>query len=466
MWPRRFAVATLACLLSAGSAAAAPPATPPNVVLITVDTLRADRLGAYGSRLHTPRIDRLAAEGCVFEQAVSPMPVTRPSHFSMFTARYPREHGVVHNDVALPPTIPTVTEAFDAAGYETAGFTAVALLDRGSGAARGFDAFSSPTGTHGEDAEAVIPRVVAWLRGRTAKAPFFLWVHLFDPHMPYAPAASFAPPSPPEVAALLPEASWDLLLERARANGGNLPAPLYERALGLYDGEVAQTDHWVGVLLDALAAAGALDGAAVVFTADHGECFEHGIFFNHTNCLYQGAVRVPLIVRAPPLVRPGERRGDVVELVDLPRTLLHLTGLPSGGFRGRALFDPAQPVAAYAVTEHPRLNARQMSGREPKSTQMSAVAGQPVHWPSMRDEHYALHEQSWKYLYVAKREELYDLASDPGESRNLAATQPERVARMRAQLREWLQVHPARASNPGPVDESLREILRALGYSD
>ena len=334
---RRLSLLVLA-LATTGVACDNAPESP-HIVLITVDTLRADRLGAYGSRsTRTPHIDALAREGVLFERAMAPIPVTKPSHFSMFTSLYPRDHGVMNNRMRLPEELPTLAGVLGEAGYDTAAFTATALLDRESGAGRGFAEFFSPR-QHSRDADRVVPLADGWLRQRSSERPFFLWVHLFDPHMPYEPPPAFRPESSPELERRLPVADWEPIAELARENGGDLPQGALERLMGLYDGEVEHVDRWIGTLREALEDRDWLDRTVVVFTADHGECFENGVFFYHSNCLYEPAVRVPLILRHPGDLPAGERRPDVVESLDLAPTLLALAGLEiPEGFVGSNLF--------------------------------------------------------------------------------------------------------------------------------
>jgi len=164
----------------------------PNVLLITVDTLRADYLGAYGSSAaRTPHIDRLAREGSLFEQAAAPMPLTRPTHASILTARYPREPGVVNNAPSLPPASWTLAEILHAEGYRTGAFVAVALLSAEAGFAQGFETYRSPNTSKERPADEVVPEALEWLAALSKDEPFFLWTHVFDPHLPYAPPAEY-----------------------------------------------------------------------------------------------------------------------------------------------------------------------------------------------------------------------------------------------------------------------------------
>src|SRR5262245_36136143 len=214
-----------------------PPAKPSAVLIVTIDPLRADRLTMYGGLVATPNIDRLALEGAWAPQADVHVPLTRPSHASLFTGRYPAEHGVRDNVSApLAADVPLLAEAFQRAGWRTAAFLASTVLDRQSGLARGFDVYSDrfENGADRRTGDRVVAEAAAWLKG---KPRFFAWVHLYDPHAPYTP-----------------------------------PEPYASRYAGRpYDGTVAWSDELVGRLLASLRDAGTLDGTLVVVTSDHGE---------------------------------------------------------------------------------------------------------------------------------------------------------------------------------------------------
>jgi arylsulfatase A-like enzyme len=437
---------------------------PPHILLITVDTLRADRLGAYGSETtRTPHIDRLAREGVLFERAVAPIPVTKPSHFSMFTSLYPRDHGVMNNRMRLPEELPTLAGVLQRGGYDTAAFTATALLDRESGAGRGFGEFFRPKGSS-RDADRVVPQADKWLRQRRSERPFFVWVHLFDPHMPYAPPHALRPASSPDMEHRLPVADWAPIAELARENGGDLPQAALERVVGLYDGEVEHVDRWIGTLRQALEDRGWLDRTVVVFTADHGECFENGVFFYHSNCLYEPAVRVPLLLRYPKQLPAGERRGDVVENLDLAPTLLTLAGLEiPGGFVGGDLFAP-RAEGGRAFVQHPLYPDRTLKARRSKLEGMTSVAGEAVVPLVVGVQQTAVRTRDWKLIQTGSETELYDLVSDPGERRNVAVEQPEVASELLGQLEQWQEDHPLEVGSPAAVNEELIEHLRALGY--
>ena len=275
----------------------------PNVLLLSIDTLRADHLGCYGgTRVATPNIDRIAAEGALFENAACPMPMTRPSLSTVHTSLHPREHGVVNNGVALAPDAVTLAEVLAGAGYATAAFTPVRLLDAASGLAQGFATYDAPR----RASRAGRPRRAAGARLARGARPGAAVLRLAAPLRP-APAVRATARSTCRARARA-RCRGGACSRPRNANDGDVPASVLERALELYAGEVAYVDHWVGEVLAKLDALGVLDDTIVVFTADHGECFDHGIFFEHSDCLYDGAAKVPLLVRYPASGRGGHAR--------------------------------------------------------------------------------------------------------------------------------------------------------------
>lgn len=404
-------------LLPAGGAAAGW-----NLLLVTLDTTRADRLGCYGHEgARTPALDGLAARGLRFTEAVTPVPMTLPAHTSLMTGLDPPQHGVRGNgDFRLGEGIPTLAERLAAGGYRTAAFVSSFVLDPRFGLDRGFATYdarleatrAAAFGQQNErGAAATTDAALAWLGGREEAAPFFLWVHYFDPHDPYAPPEPFA-------------------------------SDFREHP---YDGEIAYVDAQVARLLAALAASGDDRRTLIVAAGDHGESLgEHGELY-HSRTLYEEAVRVPLLVAAPGLVAPGGVvDGAVVSLVDVAPTVLALLGAKGlGETAGRSLLAPGAPErAVYLET----LNTYLDNG-----------------WAPL----YGLRRSDLKYIR-APRPELYDLAHDPGESRNLLPGAEERAAPLAARLEGLLAGQPgiaqvAAAAEAGS-DPEIRRRLEALGY--
>jgi len=416
-------LAGLTLVFAVGLAAwfARPPHLAParNVLLITIDTLRADHLGCYGDRsAATPVLDRLAARGVRFATAIAQAPLTAPSHASILTGRTPPRHGVRDNGTfVLPDDVPTLAGTFRAAGYETAAFVSGYPLERRYGLARGFDTYDDRF-PHGDDARAAyIERradqttavVLQWLnrRSRGSGGRWFLWVHYFDPHAPYQP--------PPESA--------------ARVAG---------RA---YDGEIAFVDTQIGVLLGRLEESGELARTLVVATADHGESLgEHGEL-THGVFVYDATLRVPLIV-AGPGVSAGLVSMTVARGIDVAPTVWDLAGVAiPPGTDGRSLRDALSgrsmsDAPAYAEALFCRLH----------------LGWAPLHaWRTSR----------WK-LVDAPRSELYALDSDPGEKLNRADQEPETRALLLRPLHAVV-AGDRWAARPA-ADAGASERLAALGY--
>jgi len=354
----------------------------------------------------------------------------------------------------------TLPDVFRQNGYQTAGFVATKLLGPGSGADQGFGTFVSPTQGQTARAEAVASLAVDWMAAQPRAQPFFLWLHLFDPHMPYEPPPAHRPQVPDPLAEALPEVSWPRLLDLAGRTDGHLPAHALTRARELYAGEVSYTDEVLGRVL---AAADRRDPPMVVaFTADHGECFDHGSFFEHSDCLYDGAIRVPLLLRYPPRIAPGRRHSHQVELLDLAPTLLDLAGVPiPPEFKGLSLMAAERGGAAFAFIQGPSYSADARRNRSRRLAQLRSVAGERVR-PLANQVQVGVRTDSWKYV-AADREELYALGSDPAERHNLASVEAEVLRTLRDRVARWLTAHPQAAGRHDASPELL-ETLGALGY--
>lgn len=408
------------------------PTLPQHVVIITIDTLRADRLGCYGNHdVTTPNMDRVAREGAIALEASVQAPLTRPSHVSIFTGLYPAQHGIRDNiSRALAPDVPTLAEAFKAAGFETAGFVSSIVLSAQSGLGRGFDEFSDRFdlgADAGDEArfldilekrgDVAVANAINWLERHVQKRTF-VWVHLYDPHAPYEPPEPYA------------------------SQYADRP----------YDGEVAWSDELVGRLDAALTRLGIHDRTLVALTSDHGEGLgEHGEAV-HGFFLYQATLRVPLLLRGPG-IRPGTRMPVVARSVDLFPTLLELSGVPAPktthALAGRSLAAATRGITP-TLDEEPAF-AESLTPR--------------IHygWSDLR----SVRDARWKFI-LAPKPELYDLARDPNELHNLVNDAPARARALRAALERHLAedaVTSARAAQAGDVPVDLVEKLAALGYA-
>jgi arylsulfatase A-like enzyme len=439
-----------------------PP--PPSVLIVTVDTLRADHLGTYGSTVtRTPHIDRLAEESVVFEHAAAPMPLTRPSHFSILTSRYPREHGVVNNAMSLPESALTLAEIFSSAGYRTGAFVSVRLLGSGSGAQQGFETFDVPTETQRAAGE-VVPRALAWLDEEDER-PTFLWLHLFDPHQPYDPPEEYREGLDTELVEHMPAVDWDVLIAVARANDGDVPRRIFEYTKDLYAREVEYADHWIGELCDGLRSRGRMDDTVLVLTADHGEAFENGYFFDHADSLYEGTMHVPLIVRHPRSFTPGTRASGQVSLVDVAPTVLSAAGLDvPRAFSGRPLSGFEQDDERFVLLQHPFYQPGAALHRPSKQRELETVAGMPTAKILVDSERVGIVGGDWKYLRTGEEEELYRLQPVLDEVKNLIDEDGNRSGRLRAALAEALSAHPLNIIDRSEINAQLMETLRELGY--
>jgi len=436
----------------------------PSVLLITIDTLRADALGVYGAEPSpSPQIDALAAEAAVFEHVISPMPMTRPAHFSMFTARYPREHGVLNNRLSLPEDAHTLAEELQAHGYRTGAFVAVAILSETSGASQGFEVMDAPRRRQ-RHAEGVVAPTLEWLGSLDPADPFFAWVHLFDPHQPYEQPDAVLGDVDAELLRAYPKLEWSDFYRVAEANGGDIPRAVLDHALALYRSEVAYADREVGRLLDGLRAVRDLDDVVVVVTADHGECFENGVYFEHADCLQQGALRVPLIVRHPESFEPGARIDTLASHVDLAPTLLQAVGVAAPeSFGGMALQRPLD-AARRVLVQYPFYQSRAVAGRLEKRKVIETVAGETATPVVVSEEKLGLVGRDWSYLRSGAREELYRLGARPDEWTNRAPEQPIVRADWSAELDAMMDRHPLNVLDAGEINEELRATLEALGY--
>ncbi len=452
-------------------ARAARPPSDMNVLLVMLDTVRTDCLSCYGpTEFPTPNIDRLAAESVLFEQAITPEPLTRPTVCSLFTGLHPRTHGVDTNTKPLRPGFVTLAETLREHGYATSAFTAATILSGYFGTAQGFDFYSEPSepwwhlrsdsavrrfatsltswgaGIQIEiRADEVNSRAMRWM-SRDRDRPFFAFVHYFDPHAPYDPPGRYDLAAR-EGLAHVPVPYAD---EQIRFSPDFEMPPDYLRQQWLrYVGEIGYVDEHFGRLLDFLADRGDDRRTIVILVADHGESFEHNAYFSHGTRLYDPQTRVALMIRDPRL--PGPRRlSGQVRLIDLYPTILSLVGL-----------EPPAPVQGVDLA--PRLaGAERAFAHLPSFCQTDLEDRRPL---SSRASH-GLRLPPWKYIESPEigLVELYHLRDDPGETANVATEAPEVCERMAGALADWLARTDRLETEPVPTTPELSEALRALGY--
>lgn len=424
-----------------------------NVVLLILDAASARHFHCYGyGRATTPQIDRLAAEGVLFEQAYTPAVYTLSAMASVWTSLHHDQHhaGVRHSD-PLPGGPTTLAERLAGHGIHSAGFVSNPSAGKPFGLERGFAEFHELYRSGGRfvgvpRAEDFRPRLQTFLHERRAGGRFFLYVHFLEPHFPYDPEPPFRTLFGPD--GPLPESARRSQEWIRAVNAGTVTPSAAEREhlVRLYDASLAAVDHEVGRLRGALEAAGLLERSVVIVSADHGEALgEHG-FIGHAPQLFEEAVHVPLILRLPGGKGPAGRRvRGLVDLLDLAPTLLDLFGVPSPGppLEGRSLL----PML-YGAPGKPATIARTMAER-----------------PA-----YALREDRHKFIHSLRdgSSRLYDLSSDPLEALDLADDDPLRVEFYRQALYRWLAGLPAASvasgARPTTLSEDERAALRALGY--
>ncbi len=430
----RFFPWLLAGLLLANFSFAEPKApirkaTRPNIIVITLDTTRADRMGFLGSKRGlTPNLDALAKQSAVFTHAYSHVPLTTASHASIFTGTYPQYNHVVDFGIPLSDKLPYIPDILRKSGYRTAAFVASLVLDPLGGTApgfdRGFDIYDAvfrirPRGgdrykTVERRASEVVNHALAWLSKRPA-GPFFLWIHLYDAHDPYDP-----------------------------------PEPYKSRyASQPYDGEIAYSDAEVGRLLNALRAQHLYNNSLIAVMADHGESLgEHGEN-THGVFLYDSTIRVPLLIKFPGLRPNGKQVETRVSLVDVAPTILRQAGVAvANEMQGESLLDVIKPAGAqratsldrpaYAETDYPH---------------------RAFGWSSLR----AL--RTGKYLYIrAPQPELYNLDTDPAEKQNLTTLSKAVTDTLASQLEKFRSKTSQTLVELAKPDPEQAEKLRALGY--
>lgn len=464
----------------------------PNILFISIDTLRADHIGCYGYfRDTTPNISRFAEEGVLFENCISQSNNTLVSHMSMITSLYPETHRITLRSVydeefhRLPRNGLTLTERLSNEGYTTAGCTAAAcwLGSNKFGFDHGFDFYvSTDSGKNSayEECEKGVRPWKPWVKSvrpasdvnkdifdwfkyfKTVSAVdkdmrFFLFVHYMDPHgdfdrlphdspMPYK--TMYCEDYTGDFTGGDGEVWAEFHLERI--NNENIPVSEedLEYIIALYDGEITYTDEYVRRLLEHLRRLGYYDNTLIVLTADHGQEFrDHGNFLK--KFLYQEVVHVPLIVKFPGNEHKGKKVSTRVRTVDIAPTILGFLGMPSEKMQGQSLLD--------------------VIGNGAKDR--AAYSGEPF-------QHSIITPDGWKYSHVNNKNigrtyELYDLRNDPAESRNLYSSQPERVAQIEEMIAEWREKNQ-RLSNKllGPSEDSdkekftpeMRDTLKAIGY--
>lgn len=435
-------------LLGSCSPSAEAPPLPKmrNLVLITLDTTRADFLTCLGGDPRiTPNLDALAARSCLFTSAMSETNVTNPSHLTILSGLPAIRHGILNNESKMPEDLDTLAAAFQRAGFKTAGFAAIPHVGPKLGW-KGFDTLPAPP-PQGR-ASQITARAASWLE-QNRDGPFFMWVHYFDPHMLYTPPpdirSKFYPGDP--TAGDGPPIQSHRYFRKHKGVGswlGDARDPDYPRAL--YAGEIHFMDREIGKLMAAIERAGLSDDTMIVAVADHGESMEeHEIFYNHLG-LYEQQLRIPLIIHVPGLA--PRRIGVPVSTLDIAPTVAEALNIELG-----------HPVPGLSLV------TLLAGGSDVKAERRKTFVHQHVNNSAV-----AVRDGDWKLIWpikstyheVSDAPQLFNLRDDPGELTNLAPTQEARVDRMRKTIEPWIRLKQMKKTQT--MDEEVLQKLRQLGY--
>jgi len=444
-----------------------------NVLLVVADALRADYLGCYGQSAPTsPNLDRIAGEGALFETCRTVVPQTLPSFVSLFTSRYPKDHGAATNLILPKEALTFVSDVFRRAGYETAFFVSSYCLSSRFRMNQGFDFFSEKFDTNVglrlnkviRSGRAVTDDFIEWYRGRDRSKPFFAVLHYFDPHFPYLPPEEYAALFVEEVKE--PRVTYDeiVAVRKSLVERNGEPDDRARRCRDMYRAEIRYMDDQIGRVVDAVDRPGSGPGTIFVFTADHGETlWEHDDYISHGISVYAGSIRIPLIFRAPGIIPPGRYAAPSVSSIDIAPTLLGFAGIEipeefagedlHGAVLGRTerrdadcLFSEAAKYPE-SITKSPDLKKVRVNFPKPK-----CIMSGP-----------------WKYIwtpYMDNREELYNLLDDPAEQNNLAGApgHEERSKEFRRRLIDWALDFESAEGGAGKLTPGDLEKLESLGY--
>lgn len=434
---------------------------PESVLLIIVDTLRADRLGCMGyPHAATPNIDRLAEEGALFTEAVTTCPETGPATVSLLTSRFPFHHGVRENTDMLSEHVVTMAEILRRQGYQTGAFWDKFPFDQ----LRYFQGFSRlekrtpDTSSRDAAVQAAVGGLLEWLAETKNKKTFTLF-HLFDPHMPYEPVS----PSPRTRSLGYQgrfRGDFEAVIPLWYGWGSIEPSDI-EFMSSLYDDEIGFVDRCLGEVLKKMEDLGLTEKTLIVFTADHGESLgEHDYYFDHGDCLYENQIRVPLIIRYAQMPQPGRRISWQVRSIDVLPTVFHILGIDNPHPRDGTSLLPliwgrGQMLATrYAYCESDSIHPAKFNNR-------GFVAG-------IEGKHLAVRGKGRKLVYVPGRPQgefsLFDLRTDPGETVDLFGSERKEAAEMVDLLFRWKEKDPSLPPDRRRISEEARRILESLHY--
>jgi len=445
----------------------------PNVLLIIIDTCRADRFSCLGyNRKTTPYIDSLASEGVIYKKAYSTCFWTLPSHASLFTGLYPRQAGATSETNYLPGPQPTLAKLLRVNGYDTAAFSCNSWVSKGRGFGRGFDQFHEIWRPENrikirngyKKAELFAAEKISEWISRQNQTPFFLFVNLNCAHMPYNPVEPFRPRflssqynrekilRASEICGMWAYLGGSIKLDKDDLNIMN----------DLYDGEIATADHCVKTIVESLKSNEMLDDTIVIVTSDHGENIgEHGMI-DHLLSMYDTTLHIPLIIRYPGRLQAGSKNDDLVSLVDIAPTILDLcsieTNLSSLVTRDLSLANKSRHIrkCIFAENEHPTNGIKIMKSKHPRFD-VSTIDCR------MR----AIRTKQHKFIWsIGKNKQLHDFKVDPDEMLNIINSEPSVTSKLERTLSAWMK-QTASVGNIMPLeshDKESLDILRSLGY--
>jgi len=436
-----------------------------NILLITVDALRADRLGTYGhTNATSPNIDALAASGAVFEYALAPKGSTWPSLATILTGVYPVTHGVRYNGMALASEHDTLAEMLAPAGYTSAVFIA-------NGGNQKWEGFETRQIIKEEPRDrGVTDAALPWI-DQHAGEKFFLWLHYFAPHGPYTPMNEFDAFTDPKYSGDI-DGAYDTLT-RVFVRKEKLEDADLAYINGLYDGEVLTADHEISRVIEKVASLGLLNDTLIVISADHGEeMYDHHNYFHHQASLYEGTLRVPLIVRLPGKVPAGTRCATPVSVVDIVPTVLDIAGVPHPqNLQGKALTPVFEGQALDRGPIFGEWGDKMLYVRTATHKYIYNPSGFQPPVKREREAADSAQTRNREHTLPMKNQELYDVTSDPKELKDLSETSPELRATLQDQLKSgyiekygWKLENKAEEDLQNQLDDETRKELEALGY--
>lgn len=417
----------------------------PNVILISIDTLRTDHLSCYGYKRPTPNIDAFAADSVLFEMAISQAPWTTASHMSLLTSLYPSVHRVSHT--ALSQVQSTLPQVFQDNGYQTAAFVEATALDKRYGFDRGFDIYHGKS----DDPSAASNngRVFDWLSHRDQARPFFLFVHYYDVHRKYKPPIPYNTIYHPQ------QQDVEYLITGPYGRRRSITFQQIYDIVALYDGEIRYVDDQIKNLMQCLKDNHLYHDSIIVMLADHGEGFLDHSLMDHGNSLYQELLHVPLIVKLPDNRLAGTRRAETVRLIDVLPTILDSAGLHS-----KRMMQGGSILPVLYGSTHETLPAYSTGGVGSESIFTN-------HWKLIHNSDLAKRLELVP-LALHVEYELYNLNVDPQEYNNLATSDPQEMKDLNALLQAQTQLNDRLAdrihTEHKPLDQEMEEELRSLGY--